>query len=200
MSRNNSKARREGFRGGRRHDALGRACRSAAPFDARQWETFESRILFAIPVVKFTFNEPVTPDQIVTNSGTSGAAQNGTLAGAEVLTAARDDSEPDPAMRPLSPAGGGYLAMTGGTTHMEVGSAGDHTTWLDPILGAGSSSLAYWIRVRGQVGVGNAWQSPGVSGVEHNDGNDIFWGNLDPNARLRLQPGDGTASVSTTAT
>jgi len=123
---------------------------------SQPWETFESRILFAIPVVKFTFDDPVitNPDtgvQTVKNTGSSGTLQDGTLAGATVVTTPRDESEPDPALRPLSPQGGGFLELTGTPNHLDVGSVDNHATWLDPILVV-TSSLAYWIRVRGQVG------------------------------------------------
>jgi hypothetical protein len=151
------------------------------------------------PVIVYNFND--APGPTVANSGSGGAAYDGTLAG---------DLLPTLGSANPSPAGGGYMhfavaadgpdpdfptfANTGG--RVDVGNVDDPNTLLNPILG-GTSSLSFFIRTQ-QVGASSTWQAPGVTGGEQASGtDDIFWGNLDTQGRARIQTGVSPISAST---
>ena len=145
------------------------------------------------PVVVYNFNEG--SGDTVTNTGSGGAAYNGTPTG---------DQAPTFQSATPSPAGGAYMhfAVTGpgpqagAPTFMNTGGRVDSETLLNPILGA-TSSLGFYIRTE-QVGHTDTWRAPGVAGAEQASGtDDIFWGNLDREGRARIQTGISPISAST---
>jgi MSHA biogenesis protein MshQ len=70
---------------------------------------------------------------------------------------------------------------------------------LNTVLGGGTCSLSAWFSTT-QVGDAIRWESPGITGVEHNgDGNDIYWGWLDNIGHINFATGDGTNLTSSGA-
>jgi hypothetical protein len=145
------------------------------------------------PVVVYNFNEG--SGETATNTGSGGAAYNGTLAG---------DQPPTFQTAAASPAGGAYMHFAvaapgpqpAAPTFMNTGGRVDSETLLNPILGA-TSSLGFYIRTT-QVGDTATWRAPGVAGAEQAGGtDDIFWGNLDRQGRARIQTGVSPISSST---
>ena len=81
------------------------------------------------------------------------------------------------------------LSFDGLTGYVQVGA--DLNQWL-----GGTASLSAWIKTT-QFGKGDFFRSPGITGVESaGDGNDIFWGWLDPTGRIALQAGNGDSARS----
>lgn len=63
----------------------------------------------------------------------------------------------------------------------------DLNTWL-----GGTGTVSAWIKTS-QWGHSNAWQSPGITGIEEaGGGNDIFWGVIDGSGKLYAQAGNGS--------
>ena len=137
------------------------------------------------PVVVYTFNE--AGGNRVEDTSVENSDIDGSLAG-DILPEFRANAP--------SPGGGSYLHFEGDGLYKGTGSRIDADDLLNPILG-GTATLSYFIRTE-QVGVPNLWQSPGVTGSSPADGSDnIFWGNLDPEGRARVQAGPGAVSAST---
>lgn len=62
-----------------------------------------------------------------------------------------------------------------------------------------TASMAFWINTT-QVGVGNAWNSPAVTGVDESGGvDDIFWGWLDGSGRIGITVGGDNTTKSTSS-
>src|ERR1035437_5949055 len=84
---------------------------------------------------------------------------------------------------------GSAVSFDGLTGYVQVGAS------LNQWLG-GSASLSAWIKTT-QVGKGDFFRSPGITGVEFaGNNNDIFWGFLDATGRIGLQAGNGDAAKS----
>ena len=80
----------------------------------------------------------------------------------------------------------GFDGLTG-----YVGVGADLNQWL-----GGTASLSAWIKTT-QIGKGDFFRSPGITGVESaGDNNDIFWGWLDATGRIALQAGNGDSARS----
>jgi MSHA biogenesis protein MshQ len=63
----------------------------------------------------------------------------------------------------------------------------------------GTATLTAWINTT-QVGSSSYWTAPGIVGVErHWHDNDVFWGILDAQGRVKVQAGDAAAASSTVA-
>ena len=139
----------------------------------------------ANPVIVYNFNEGA--GDRVEDTSPENVDNDGTLTG-DTLPEFRTDGP--------SPAGGSYLHFEGDGIYDGAGSRVDADELLNPVLG-GTSSLSFYIRTT-QVGSGDTWQAPGVTGVEQADGrNHIYWGNLDHEGRVRVQADDGDLSAST---
>jgi len=153
-------------------------------------DQLEGRVLLAAnPVVVFNFNTDPTGTGQVANTGSGGAAYNGTLAGPILPTF----SNATP-----SPAGGGYLTFAGDGLFQGSGGRVDLASQLQGILGK-SGSIAFYVRTSqtAVTGASAVWQAPAVTGVEQaGAGNDIFYGDLDVDGTMRGEGGDGAAAHS----
>lgn len=86
--------------------------------------------------------------------------------------------------RTTGPQGAGAFSFDG--TDDQVVSGVDFNQTL-----GGTASLLFWIRTT-QTGTSNAWNSPGVTGIEQAGGsNDIQWGWIDGSGRIGVRPGTG---------
>jgi len=172
--------------------SLERACRPVLGAELSKWESLETRVMMAVtpPVLVYNFEDAAT-GTTVANSGSGGAGYDGTLEG---------DALPTFSSTGPSPAGGQFIHLestegTPGATFQNTGGRVDSATLLNPILG-GTGSVAAYMRTT-QIGNGDAWQSPGVTGAEQaGAGDDIFWSNIDPSTRPRMRAGDGGVAVS----
>lgn len=109
----------------------------------------------------------------------TGNAHDGTAVGAA------DTSIQEPAIAG-DPGTCRYGSFGSGESYIEV--AGLSDTLND------TASLAFWIRTT-QTGAADAWQSPGVAGVEEEGGtDDIFWGWLDDTGRIGISVGNDYAT------
>lgn len=54
-----------------------------------------------------------------------------------------------------------------------------------------SATMTFWIRTTQSSNNSEAWQSPGIAGIEENGGtDDIFWGWIDPSGRIGISVGN----------
>jgi hypothetical protein len=150
-------------------------------------ERLERRVLLAHdPVIELRFDEPEGSDT-VTDSAAAGGVLTGTLTG---------NFPPEIRATDPSPAGGNYAHFDGNGQYLGSGGRVDMSALLNPVLG-GTSSLGFYVRTD-QVGDIATWKAPGVTGAEQQGGvDDIFWGNLDPQGRMRIQTGVSPISSST---
>lgn len=88
-----------------------------------------------------------------------------------------------------SGVGSGGLQFDGVDDSIETG------TDLNAVLG-GTASLAFWLKTT-QTGTSNAWNSPGITGVEQAGGsNDIQWGWINGSGHVGVKNGSGSTANS----
>jgi hypothetical protein len=62
-----------------------------------------------------------------------------------------------------------------------------------------TASMSVWVKTSTN-GSGNSWTAPGITGAEESGtGNDIFWGWMDNNHKMRITAGNGSSATTTTS-
>ncbi|HZN64668.1 MAG TPA: PA14 domain-containing protein, partial [Tepidisphaeraceae bacterium] len=196
-----------------RESALRLACHPVAGEQISKWETLEHRVLFShttdpLPLIHYSFDTPPEAGDQVLNSGTGGAAYNGTLVASPDFTdpAGVPGEKPTRVEESANPSPptfvddrlffNGQPNSASGSPFRGSGGRVDSATQLQDILGR-NATVSAWINTT-QVGHADFWQSPAIAASEFPANPDVFYGYLLPDGNIGVRAGDNGAAASTT--